>query len=231
MSITHLPTDDPTLASRYLDDRLTDAEREAFEARMVEDPEVLRELEATARMKLGMEKLRKQGVLEGVVSGSRTTTSWPLGMAAALAVVMISFGVWRMSTNQSIVLATSPAAFHGDATPLQVLGPYAVYRKRSDSYDGDVPLPIAQSALELKLLPAVDLQASAPLRVSLTKIGEGARTGSEIKLENPQPDADGFITIFVDSSRVSPGLYELRMTGAGSASESETLRVRFVADK
>ena len=49
--------DDPTMASRYLADQLSDSEREAFEASLLRNPDVARELEATARMKVGLGRL------------------------------------------------------------------------------------------------------------------------------------------------------------------------------
>jgi len=55
--------DDPTRASRYLADQLSDAECAEYEARFTEDPDAVAELEATARLKIGLERLRRNGEL------------------------------------------------------------------------------------------------------------------------------------------------------------------------
>jgi anti-sigma factor RsiW len=56
--------DDPGLASRYLAGQLSPAELQAYEQHLLENPDAVRELEATARMKVGMASLRDSGQLE-----------------------------------------------------------------------------------------------------------------------------------------------------------------------
>mgnify|MGYP003577986533 CR=1 FL=1 len=56
--------DDPGLASRYLAGQLSPAELQAYEQHLLENPDAVRELEATARMKVGLASLRDSGKLE-----------------------------------------------------------------------------------------------------------------------------------------------------------------------
>ena len=56
--------DDATLASRYLAGQLSGSDLEAYEQHLLKDPEAVRELEATARMKTGLANLRETGQLE-----------------------------------------------------------------------------------------------------------------------------------------------------------------------
>src|SRR5256885_228405 len=53
--------DDPTRASRYLAGQLSEAECADYEAHFAADPEALAELEATARLKIGLQRLRRTG--------------------------------------------------------------------------------------------------------------------------------------------------------------------------
>ena len=59
--------DDHHIAARYLADQLSDADREAFETYYVEHPDVLRDLEAAARMKVGLAQLREAGELDALM--------------------------------------------------------------------------------------------------------------------------------------------------------------------
>ena len=73
MSVTNLfNDDDPTIASRYLAGQLTDAERAAYEAELEKDSKALRELEATARLKVGLERLRETGQLDDMLRPTST---------------------------------------------------------------------------------------------------------------------------------------------------------------
>jgi hypothetical protein len=58
---------DPTQASRYLADQLTEAECAEYEARFIKDPEAIAELEATARFKIGLQRLRRSGELSALL--------------------------------------------------------------------------------------------------------------------------------------------------------------------
>ncbi len=62
MSVTKLFSDDPTIVNRYLAGQLDDAERVVFEAELARNPAALAELEATARLKVGLELCKGSGV-------------------------------------------------------------------------------------------------------------------------------------------------------------------------
>ena len=63
--------DDQHIVARYLADQLSDSEREAFEAFCAKNPEMFRELEATARFKGGLARLAESGELANMVADSR----------------------------------------------------------------------------------------------------------------------------------------------------------------
>src|SRR5215472_18231983 len=89
--------DDPTRASRYLADQLSDAECAEYEARFTQDPEAVAELEATARLKIGLERLRRDGQLSELISGPGAPhpgRTWVLALAAGVAAMVIGISLW-----------------------------------------------------------------------------------------------------------------------------------------
>ena len=59
--------DDQHVVARYLANRLTDEEREAFEAYYLEHPDMGQEMEAAIRFKVGLMRLRETGELAPLV--------------------------------------------------------------------------------------------------------------------------------------------------------------------
>src|SRR5262245_12976046 len=102
--------DDPTRASRYLAGQLSDAESMAYEARFAEDPDALAELEATARLKIGLQRLRRNGELSELLTSASSTSpnrTWMLAMAAGVVAAVIGLSLWFPRTGPFTV---SPAA-------------------------------------------------------------------------------------------------------------------------
>src|ERR1043165_5298786 len=82
--------DDHHVVARYLADRLTDEEREAFEAYFPEHPDVVQELEAAARFKVGLMQLRDTGELTQLLQPAPRRQTWQyLAAAAAVAALVI----------------------------------------------------------------------------------------------------------------------------------------------
>ena len=103
--------DDPTRASRYLADQLTDAECAEYEARFVEDPDAVAELEATARLKIGLQRLRSNGELSELIAGTaapQPNRTWMLAMAAGIAAVVIGVSLWFPRTGPIVGSPSSP---------------------------------------------------------------------------------------------------------------------------
>jgi hypothetical protein len=214
MSVTSLLRDDPTIASRYLADQLSDSERQSFEVRLIEDPAVLRELEATARMKMGLRELRREGHLDNLVENRNKGSLWAFGIAAAVAVLAIGLGVWRPDAPKSAMIAASVTALVDDSGhPLRVAGSYAVLRKRADAYDATIALPAERRAIELRILPGAVAPGNS-YQITLAQIDGRIPARVIGAVEMLQPAANGEITVYVDSSVLMPGEYELNVMDA-----------------
>jgi hypothetical protein len=233
MSVTNLFEDgDPTLANRYLAGQLTESERAAFETELERNNVTLRELEATARLKVGLERLRETGELDAMLRPTSTMRQLIVGLAAtvAIAVIAASFllGYFRQSSSSQPLLAALPASFVGaQGTALPVAGPFAVFKTRRDSYDAVIQLPATPQAIQIRVLPQVAFGATR-YRVSLARLQDERSPAEPASVGNLPADADGFVTVFADASRLTPGTYRLAVAAEGDETEDLTKAESFL---
>jgi len=223
--------DDITIANRYLADALTDAERNAYEERLVREPQTLRELEATARLKVGLEQLRDKGELEEALRANPLTRS-PLTVALAAAVAALVIGVSLWSTHEfgsrSALLAPSISAMTDESGNVLALGlTQSLLRKRSTNYDAVITLPPGRSAIKLRVLPATTTGAQTYV-ASVARLRDNDSAESVGTLRDLHPDQDGFIDIYADSSLLSPGRYRVTLSDASDTSNFDAFVINAV---
>src|SRR5690348_14639373 len=134
--------DDPTLASRYLAGQLSSDELQAYEQYLLANPDALRGLEATARMKIGLANLRDGGQLEKLLRPRSVLTSrWP-ALAAAAALVVLAIGIWRgiEAPHDATLVATAEHLLDSSERPLAPGSSYALLRTRSSTFDAVIDL-------------------------------------------------------------------------------------------
>jgi hypothetical protein len=213
--------DEHQLLERYLADQLSGAERDQFEDYYAEHPEVLHDLEAVASIKLGTELLRESGELQRLLS-PRRVPRWRAGvaLAAALFIAILATGYWFVNDAPSpVILARNLDAFR---TPLPLGKSYQVQRTRGDA-DALITLPPSPQAIKLRVRPVFDPQP-ASFRIQLSSIAEAG--DARIALAGLDPvglDADGFLTLYVDSARLRPGNYELKVSNAAAVATTPTV--------
>jgi hypothetical protein len=227
--------DDPTRASRYLADQLSDAECAEYEARFIEDPEAVAELEATARLKIGLERLRRNGELSELIAGTggpHPNRTWMLAMAATLAAIAIGVGLWfpRAGAPSAPVLASAATVFRDhNGHSLSVLATAPLFRTRAERYDAVIELPATRGAIKLRVLPSTPAD-SAKYEASLARIADDDSSGRIISIGDLHPSAeDGFVDVYADSALLAPGRYRLILTraAAGAANgESDTFMIK-----
>lgn len=226
-------SNDPTLAGRYLADQLTAEERQEYESALQRDPDLLAELEATARLKVGLARLRETGQLERLPKASaRWTLSRVLPLAAGIGAVAIGIAVWHSPAPpaaSSNWMARSPALLSSSAgRPLNLSTVVAVFRKRSDSLDAQAALPEGAGAVELRVLPTTPIPA-ARFRLQLAQIRDNNMQPVVGSVEGLAPAADGFVTAYADASHLSSGRYTLTLT-AVSSSGNELMQEKFAIE-
>jgi hypothetical protein len=206
--------DEHHVVARYLADRLTDEEREAFEAYYVEHPDVVQELEAAARFKVGLMKLRETGELKQLLQREKRP-QWHY-FAAAAAIAALAVGVFlvidRTPAAHPIVAATVDALHGKDGNPLTLTREYAILRTRGSAVDAEIALPTSAEALELRVLPEFTARPER-YRVHLFRMSADDSLQSVAELGALVPEPDNFVSIFVDAARLQPGQYRLTITG------------------
>src|SRR5690242_9172553 len=121
--------DDHHIVARYLADTLPDAEREAFEAYYLEHPEIVREMEAAARFKVGLMQLRDSGELASLLQPQPwyRRTSY-LAVAASLAIAALGALLFyaRSPSLQPLLVATASSLTDRLGNPRPIAGTYAI---------------------------------------------------------------------------------------------------------
>jgi hypothetical protein len=227
--------DDPTRASRYLADQLSEAECAEYEARIARDPETLAELEATARLKIGLQRLRRSGELSELITAPGTSPygrTWVLAMAAMVAAVVIGISLWfpRSNAPATPLLAAALGTFKDhNGHSLAVLSTTPLFRTRAERYDAVIDLPATRGAIRLRVLPSTPA-ATARYQAALARVRDDDSSEPAVTVHDLQPSSeDGFVDIYADSSQLVPGRYRLILTreAAGSTTgESDTFVVK-----
>ncbi len=194
------------IVARYLADQLADAEREAFEAYYMEHPEMVREMEATARFKSALATLADRDELSSLIHPRPTRRPWRwLVFAAAVAAISIGMTyLVRAPVTRSNLVAQM------EALNLPIGLKVRIERTRGLT-DVEFNLPAGGTAIELQIV--TDFEASPPMyRVSLARESENGP--DEIARIDRVAADDGIITVYLDRSAVAPGVYRLGIEGA-----------------
>lgn len=222
--------DDPTRASRYLADQLTDEECAQYEAQFLQDPDAVKELEATARLKIGLQRLRRNGELSELIAGTGAAhpgRTWMLALAASVCAIIIGVSLWypRTGSNGSgapLLAATASAFKDRSGHGLSVLATAPLFRTRAERFDAVIELPRTRGAIKLRVLPSAPVD-SALYQASLARIRDDDSTERVVQINGLHASKDdGFVDVYADSSLLEPGRYRLILTreSAGAAGDS-----------
>jgi hypothetical protein len=214
--LTKQYVDEHQLVERYLADQLSDAERNQFEDYYAENPDALRDLDAVAGIKLGVALLRESGEL-AALTAARPAPRWRAGlaMAATLLVAIVAGAYWfRNDAGPPVILASNLDAF---GSPLPLAASYQVQRTRSD-VDVSITLPPSPQAIRLRVRAIFDPPPPASYRVELLSLAETSDGRTTLAATGKFGlDADGFVTIYLNSAHLRPGNYELKVADEAAA--------------
>jgi len=225
--------DNHHVVARYLADQLSEDERRAFEEHFIANPEMVKEIEAAARVKVGLHKLRETGELESVLKPiAWFRNSRYLALAASIIVVALGVTLWfgRSAFEPPTLVASVSKLVDGAGKPLAIANSYAILRTRGFSYDADIELPVAAQAIELRVLPEV-VANPARYRVAVARIGDDGSLTAVGAIKGLTPADDDFVTLYFDSERLSVGRYQLTISGdadTDAASAVSTFRIRLI---
>jgi len=230
----HSP-EDPTRAGRYLADQLSAAECAEYEARLLQDPDAMAELEATARLKIGLLRLRRNGELNELIArggAGAPSRTWMLAIAATIAAIVIGVSFWFPHPHLSshpVLAATSTALTDRNGRALSVLTTTPLFRTRAERYDAVIDLPAARGAIRLRVLPSTPVD-SARYQAALARMKDDNSSEAPVAVAYLQPSAeDGFVDVYADTSLLFPGRYRLTLSreanGSGSG-ETDTFIIK-----
>ncbi|WP_129641140.1 hypothetical protein [Peristeroidobacter agariperforans] len=212
--------DDHHIVARYLADRLSDPEREAFEAYYLEHPEILREIEAAARFKSGLAQLRDSGELEALLKPTPWYARWRYLAIAAAAVFIIGVAFY-IRTPTPPLMAANLAALGGPST---VAGSHAVLRRRGSSFDAEITLPETGEAIELRVLPEFVAETSR-YRLSIARINADDKGKQVAEIEHLSAADDGMVTVYLNATRLAAGDYEVTIADDNDRTSRFLIRV------
>jgi hypothetical protein len=217
--------------ARYLAGRLSASETREFEALYSGQPDIVQELEETARFREGLAALRERGEIEALVRTQPRRGRWvQFGIAASLAILFVGGALWVGLTHTvAPVLGASPAALQNSSGA--VLSISATFRfvtsRDAKNTTLQIALPTLRAALEFRVLPDYRPER-ATYRATLSSIpAVGAPTTVGI-VDSLHEDTEGFVRVFADSARLPPGVYELVVGPEPVSSAFAASRYRFV---
>lgn len=217
--------DDPATessAERYAFGRMTESEERAFEIRMLEDPRLAAEVDVINRMREGFTVLQQRGEL----AAFRRTgfAGWRFASAAMLALVAIGGASLMMNARSRMsgvppTLATSPSelGIESSGTPMVIATTLLAHTRGHQEGPPEVKLQRHSGVIALKILPALAGNSSA-YQATLERLTDKE---SEPVAANVKTVADpsGFVTLYVDTARLTSGTYRLSLAQGARTEE------------
>ena len=202
--MTGSPTHSQSMQN-YIAGRLSEAERTAFEDRLLSDAGLVQELEEFLRLREGLEILRVRNQLALPSPSRRWVRAILPALAAALAIIALFLGWHPIQRSPVIAASVTSLHPHGGAL-LAVVGRHTFATLRDATQTPVLDLP-TQGALELRALTS-STGAGRSFRITLEQI-RGQGISRVATAEHLIPDLDGFIIIYADASLLQPGDYAL----------------------
>jgi hypothetical protein len=208
--------DNQHLIARYLAGQLDPVESAEFEAHYAKNPDVVRDIERTLRLKEGLAVLEESGELDELLQ-PRTYWRPALGLAAGIAVLVVGVWLWiGQATTVSPIVTTLTALTDTHGKPLHVASTHMLVRTRGPATIVDVPLPPQRSAIELQMIPS-SRPESGRYRVLLGQVDAANAVAPVAETHATANTADGFVTAYLDSSLLSRARYAIELVPEGAA--------------
>lgn len=221
---------DLRLIRDYVAGRLDGAELETFEARLVAEPGLLREVEITEALRKGLRALSEQGEFSGDLVQPQAASGWwrqqPLAVAAlALLGVSVATNVTMFRESRERA-ATAPrmGERYPDASATTIVPLLGTRSSDQGGVAGTWSIAAATGLIALQV--DVSMNPADRYQAELSWVGRPGRT-IVLKLGNLTSDAEGLVTITLNPSLLAPGEFELAVFPAGTDVRSgQTHRLR-----
>ena len=208
----------------YIVGRLSDAERRAFEDRLVREPALVRELEDSLRISEGLRQLRAQGYFARAASRSLGFLPWFSTLAAA-AVAGVAIFVWAHREAPALpVLMPSPQSHDAPGVASPVTAHFTFVSVRGEATP-DLALP-STGLIEIFAAP-VTRQTDFTYRVRLIRRDKAGTARPVGSLAAVALSSDGYLHCFADASRLRAGNYLLRIEPENSTATADVAEFEF----
>jgi hypothetical protein len=218
-------SDSSDLLARYLAGQLTPAELDAFERTLPDDAKLREELEQLLKLKEGLARLRDRGELDAIVQAPARNRWLPLAAAAAAAIVLVAL-VWSyLPGAPPNVLASSLGQLVVPGQPAPTVAtPYVLAHTRGSPAVTQLE---RAGVVELQLVPST-LSSEVSYSARLGPAAGGRIVG---RTDAIHMRPDGYLTLYLDTSHLTPGDYELQLspshtTGSPSQIDRFAIHVR-----
>jgi hypothetical protein len=193
----------------YLAGRLSEQESDAFGERLVRDPQLVRELERTLKLSEGLRQLAREAAQAAPRRHARRAWLPALAAAAALGVLGVALWVNPASERAPLLSASLTTALAREVTST-VASQFTFVPMRG----GAAPV------LELPPAGSVEFRVAAPAgpapggyRLALLAAEPGAAPRVLGSSSVAAPQADGYLHVYADATRLAPGRYTLNVLG------------------
>jgi hypothetical protein len=196
----------------YVVGRLPDEEQQAFEERLGRDPELVRELEQSLRLREGLEELRSQGYFTRAPAPRRARSwTWVPALASAAVLALVMF-LWVEPSRVPTGAPESPATLVTVTAGAPVTAHFTFLTTR-EATTPRLELP-ASGLIELRAAPA-ERSAQSGYRVTLLREAGSGSSGPVGAVSNLVLTRDGYVRAYADASHLTPGAYSVRVEAVG----------------
>jgi len=205
--------DTEELIAGYLAGRLPTGRNDAFEKSITEDSQVRQRIEQTLKFKEGLARLRERGELASLLRAAPARRWVPYAAAAAVAAFTAATALWlavRGAAPEVLVRSPTDLATRRHSAP-PILGSYVLARTRGTTGAADVNLPPGAGACELQILPS-RMVPGTRYSVTLKPVEVPEGSAHVARLDAGPAGSDGYVTVYVDRSRLPAGRYELSLS-------------------
>lgn len=221
---------DRELIDDYLAERLAAGPRDAFEARLVAEPLLRRELELTEALREGLATLAARGELAPLLSGAARARRPVLSIAASVAAVLAGLAalvLYQQLERTRDALATANHALRGGVTSAAT-GLVSLRLMQSRGSDDGPDLawqrPPRATMVELRIDPGLDPADAYRLRIARLQHPDELPV---LMLQRVAVGADGELAMLLHSGLLSPGDYRIDLEPATSPRGPATRSLQF----
>jgi hypothetical protein len=214
------------IIARYLAGQLDAVESAEFEAHYARNPDVVRDIERTLRLKEGLAVLAESGELDALLH-RRSYWRPAMGLAAGVVALVVGVWLWIGQATLSPIVPTIAALTDTHGKPLHIASTHMLVRTRGPATVIEIPLPQARSAIELQMIPS-SRPESGRYRVLLGQLDAANAVAPVAETHATGNSADGFVTAYLDSAQLARGRYAIELAPEDSA--PGTPADRFIVD-